>query len=250
MRIPFAWRGRPSWCEFQSLWRGWPSWCESQSLGEGYAIDANSIRYWQGESFEANPSRCGEGIPLRRIPFSWRRGLPWSESHSLWIGEVPRGEYHSLGEGNPLERGGETPSRRILFAWRRLPWSENHSLWRGESLDVNVIHLIQFEKRATWTGWTPLWSEYYSHWGRGPPWCRAQSWASGVAAKRIWVAQVIPVKIPMSGEGNPLKRGPRLWLGESLATNQSEAFVRTATVTKMTAEVVPRTRTAWKGTEA
>ena len=45
-------------------------------------------------------------------------------------------------------------------------------------------------------------------------------------AKRIWVAQA-------------LKRGPRLWLGETLATNQSEAFVRTATVTKMTAEVVP-----------
>ena len=53
-------------------------------------------------------------------------------------------------------------------------------------------------------------------------------------AKRIWVTQVIPVKIPMSGE-----RGPQLWLGESLATNQSEAFVRTATVTKMTTEVVP-----------
>ena len=64
-------------------------------------------------------------------------------------------------------------------------------------------------------------------------------------AKRIWVAQVIPVKIPMLGEGNP-----RLWLGASLATNQSEAFVRTATVTKMTTEVVPRTRTVWKGTEA
>ena len=45
-------------------------------------------------------------------------------------------------------------------------------------------------------------------------------------AKRIWVAQAF-------------KRGPRLWLGETLATNQSEAFVRTATVTKMTAEVVP-----------
>ena len=57
-------------------------------------------------------------------------------------------------------------------------------------------------------------------------------------AKSIWVTQVIPVKIPMS-EGNPFKRGPRLWLGELLATNQSEAFVRTATVTKMTAEVVP-----------
>ena len=57
-------------------------------------------------------------------------------------------------------------------------------------------------------------------------------------AKRIWVAQVIPVKIPMLGEGNPL------------ATNQSEVFVRTATVTKMTAEVVPRTRTVWKGNEA
>ena len=69
-------------------------------------------------------------------------------------------------------------------------------------------------------------------------------------AKRIWVAQVIPMKIPMLGEGNPLKRGPRLWLGASLATNQSEAFVRTATMTKMTAEVVPRTRTVWKGTEA
>ena len=69
-------------------------------------------------------------------------------------------------------------------------------------------------------------------------------------AKRIWVAQVIPMKTPMLGEGNPLKRGPRLWLGASLATNQSEAFVRTATVTKMTAEVVPRTRTVWKGTEA
>ena len=69
-------------------------------------------------------------------------------------------------------------------------------------------------------------------------------------AKRIWVAQVIPVKIPMSGEGNPLKWGPRLWLDKSLATNQSEAFVRTATVAKMTAEVVPRTRTVWKGTEA
>ena len=27
-------------------------------------------------------------------------------------------------------------------------------------------------------------------------------------AKCIWVAQVIPVKIPMLGEGNPLKRGP------------------------------------------
>ena len=45
-------------------------------------------------------------------------------------------------------------------------------------------------------------------------------------AKRIWVAQ-------------GFKRGPRLWLGETLATNQSEASVRTATVTKMTAEVVP-----------
>ena len=45
-------------------------------------------------------------------------------------------------------------------------------------------------------------------------------------AKRIWVGQA-------------LKRGTRLWLGETLATNQSEAFVRTATVTKMTAEVVP-----------
>ena len=45
-------------------------------------------------------------------------------------------------------------------------------------------------------------------------------------AKRIWVAQTF-------------KRGPRLWLGETLATNQSEAFVRTVTVTKMTAEVVP-----------
>ena len=45
-------------------------------------------------------------------------------------------------------------------------------------------------------------------------------------AKRIWVAQAF-------------KRGPRLWLGETLVTNQSEAFVRTATVTKMTAEVVP-----------
>ena len=69
-------------------------------------------------------------------------------------------------------------------------------------------------------------------------------------AKRIGVAQVIPVKTPMSGEGNLHKRGPRLWLGESLATNQSEAFVRTATVTKMTAEVVPRTRMVWKWTEA
>ena len=45
-------------------------------------------------------------------------------------------------------------------------------------------------------------------------------------AKRIWVVQA-------------LKWGPRLWLGETLAMNQSEAFVRTATVTKMTAEVVP-----------
>ena len=42
-----------------------------------------------------------------------------------------------------------------------------------------------------------------------------------------------------SGLRRPFKRGPQLWLGETLATNQSEAFVRTATVTKMTAEVVP-----------
>ena len=54
-------------------------------------------------------------------------------------------------------------------------------------------------------------------------------------ANRILVAKVIPVKIPVKGEGNPLERGPRLWL----VTNRSEAFVRTATVTKMTAEVVP-----------
>ena len=56
---------------------------------------------------------------------------------------------------------------------------------------------------------------------------------------RIWVAKVIPVKIQCLGEGNPREQGPRLWLSASLSTNQSEVFVRTATVTKMTAEVVP-----------
>ena len=44
-----------------------------------------------------------------------------------------------------------------------------------------------------------------------------------------------------------LKQRPPSLLGVSPATDQSEAFVRTATVTKVTAEVVPRTRTVWRG---
>ena len=225
MRIPFAWRGWPFganlirfgegdplanpirlervtlWCESHSLWRGWPSWCESHSLGEGDAIDANSIRRWQGESFEANPIRCGEGTPLRRIPFSSEEGTPLKRIPFAVEREVPWGEYHSLGEGNPLDRGNpqqanpirleETPRKRNPFAVERgVPWGECHSLdqlWEEGHLD-RVDSSMKRILFALETGTPMVQSPILGIWC-----CEGDL----LDANRLWVAKVIPVKIPV-----------------------------------------------------
>ena len=146
---------------------------------------------------------------LVRIPFSWRGWPTWCESHSLLRRGILWSESHLLWRGKPLEENlihlekeKGTPLKRIPFAVER----------GGGPLMENPIHL---EKRATWTGWTPLWSESYSHWRRGPPWCRAHSWASGVAKvtslmrTASGVAKVIAVKIPV------FRRRESPWTGPS-----------------------------------
>ena len=147
------------WVRNRSLWRGWRNWCEFHSLVK------------KGDPMKESHSLFREA--------SWREyhslrggGLPWNESYSLWIGEGPWGEYDSLGEGNPLEGGkplagdyhplgGDAPKVTPFAVERGVCWDERHSL-------------DEFEKRATWRGWTPPWSESYSHWGLEPSCCRAQ----------------------------------------------------------------------------
>ena len=214
MQIPFA-------------WRGWPFGANLIRFGEGDPLDANPIRFGEGDPLGANPIllervtqlmripfAVDKGNPLKRIPFAvereppwgeyhslWRRGLPWSESHSLWRGEVPWGEYHSLGEGNPLDRGGP-------------PGGESHSLG-GDCPEAKPIRCGEGSP-LRWMSFT--WSTLR----RGPPgqggflyevnpirigdgdpmvqspvlgiWCCK---GDILDANRIWVAKVIPVKIPV-----------------------------------------------------
>ena len=129
MRIPFAWRGWPSWCESHSHWRGWPSWSESHSLWRGKPLEEN-LTTWrreplgerEGDPLEANPIRCREG----------GGGTPWGESHPL-------------GEEGHLDRVGAS-MKRILFALEKgTPMKRIHRWGEGEAVEVHSL----------WRGWTP-----------------------------------------------------------------------------------------------
>ena len=203
------------WVRNRSLWRGWRNWCKFHSLVKGGILWRNPIPCW-GNPLEENSILLEEGAPLKRILFVMDRGRPMG-----WIWFTRRRE--------PLGRG-ETLSRRLPFAWRRHPfavergdcWGERHSL-------------DEFEKRATWTGWTPPWSESYSHWGLEPSCCRAQP------------GHLLTKGTSLMRTASGSREIPPSLLGVSPAMNQSEALVRTATVTNVTAEVVPWTRTVWRG---
>ena len=228
VRIPISWRGLRNWCEFHSLLTRGILWSESHSLWRGNPLEENTILLEEGTPLKRIPFAVDRGSPLRWISFTWRREPPGKggkhlagESHSLG-GDSPEAKTIRCGEGSPL--------MWMSFTWsnlRRGPPGQDGLLY-----EANTIRIGEGDPHGA--------EPNPGHWC-----CEGDL----LDAKRIWVVQVIPVKIPMSGEGNPLKRSPRLWLGESLATNQSEAFVRTATATKMTAEVVPWTRTVWKGAE-